>query len=208
MGEARGRAYYNENNPFTAAWLRNLIAAGLIADGVVDERSIVDVEPPTSEDTTKSISSPASADGATPCASLIGQTTSRSGPAQAPVSRFRSSAADKVMPTSGTSGQPSTVSSPSAALQSSLESRLRAVTDLNGSLEFVLIWKTTAMPSGPPICALRASARRTTGPGYTLWPTPTLSMSQPGADVSITGKRPDGTHATTRPSSWPAEFLG
>jgi DNA (cytosine-5)-methyltransferase 1 len=37
-------AYYNENDPFLAAWLRNLIAAGLIADGVVDERSIVDVQ--------------------------------------------------------------------------------------------------------------------------------------------------------------------
>jgi DNA (cytosine-5)-methyltransferase 1 len=37
-------AYYNENNPFLAAWLRNLISAGLIADGVVDERSIVDVK--------------------------------------------------------------------------------------------------------------------------------------------------------------------
>ena len=36
-------AYYNENDPFLAAWLRNLIAAGLIADGVVDERSIIDV---------------------------------------------------------------------------------------------------------------------------------------------------------------------
>jgi DNA (cytosine-5)-methyltransferase 1 len=36
--------YYNENNSFLAAWLRNLIAAGLIADGVVDDRSIIDVE--------------------------------------------------------------------------------------------------------------------------------------------------------------------
>jgi len=37
-------AYYNENDPNAAAWLRALIAAGLIADGVVDERSIVDVK--------------------------------------------------------------------------------------------------------------------------------------------------------------------
>ena len=36
-------AYYNENDPKAAAWLRELIRAGLIADGVVDERSIVDV---------------------------------------------------------------------------------------------------------------------------------------------------------------------
>lgn len=38
-------AYYNENDPFAAQWLRNLIAAGHIAPGVVDERSIEDVTP-------------------------------------------------------------------------------------------------------------------------------------------------------------------
>jgi DNA (cytosine-5)-methyltransferase 1 len=38
-------AYYNEIDPFAAAWLRNLIAAGHIAPGEVDERSIVDVQP-------------------------------------------------------------------------------------------------------------------------------------------------------------------
>ena len=36
-------AYYNENDPYAAQWLRNLIAAGHIADGDVDERSIADV---------------------------------------------------------------------------------------------------------------------------------------------------------------------
>lgn len=38
-------AYYNEIDPYAAAWLRSLITQGLIADGVVDERSIVDVRP-------------------------------------------------------------------------------------------------------------------------------------------------------------------
>ena len=38
-------AYYNEIEPFAAAWLRNLIAAGHIAPGDVDERSIEDVRP-------------------------------------------------------------------------------------------------------------------------------------------------------------------
>lgn len=38
-------AYYNENDKFAAAWLRNLIAAGHIAPGDVDERSVVDVRP-------------------------------------------------------------------------------------------------------------------------------------------------------------------
>jgi DNA (cytosine-5)-methyltransferase 1 len=36
-------AYYNENDPYAAQWLRNLIAAGHIAPGEVDERSILDV---------------------------------------------------------------------------------------------------------------------------------------------------------------------
>lgn len=38
-------AYYNENDPKAAAWLRELIAEGLIAPGDVDERSIEDVRP-------------------------------------------------------------------------------------------------------------------------------------------------------------------
>jgi DNA (cytosine-5)-methyltransferase 1 len=38
-------AYYNEIDPFAAAWLRNLIKAGHIAPGDVDARSIVDVGP-------------------------------------------------------------------------------------------------------------------------------------------------------------------
>ena len=38
-------AYYNENDPFAAAWLRELIKAGHIAPGIVDERSIEDVCP-------------------------------------------------------------------------------------------------------------------------------------------------------------------
>lgn len=38
-------AYYNEFDPQAAAWLRRLIKNGNIAPGIVDERSIMDVEP-------------------------------------------------------------------------------------------------------------------------------------------------------------------
>jgi DNA (cytosine-5)-methyltransferase 1 len=38
-------AYYNEIDPFAAAWLRNLIKAGAIAPGDVDERDIRDIAP-------------------------------------------------------------------------------------------------------------------------------------------------------------------
>jgi len=38
-------AYYNEIDPFAAAWLKELIKAGHIAPGEVDTRSIVEVKP-------------------------------------------------------------------------------------------------------------------------------------------------------------------
>lgn len=38
-------AYYNENDPYAAQWLRNLITRGHICPGDVDERSIEDVLP-------------------------------------------------------------------------------------------------------------------------------------------------------------------
>jgi len=37
------RAFYNEIDPFCAAWLRNLMRAGAIPEGEIDTRSIVDV---------------------------------------------------------------------------------------------------------------------------------------------------------------------
>lgn len=39
------RAFYNEIDPYAAQWLRNLIDAGLIAPGDVDERSIEEIRP-------------------------------------------------------------------------------------------------------------------------------------------------------------------
>ena len=47
------KAYYNEIDPKAAAWLRELIKAGLIADGDVDERSIEDVIPSEVKDYTQ-----------------------------------------------------------------------------------------------------------------------------------------------------------
>jgi DNA (cytosine-5)-methyltransferase 1 len=39
------RSYYNENDPYAAGWLRNLVAAGHLPAGHVDDRSILEVEP-------------------------------------------------------------------------------------------------------------------------------------------------------------------
>ena len=37
--------YYNDSDPFVCAWLRNLIAAGHLPAGEVDERPIQEVQP-------------------------------------------------------------------------------------------------------------------------------------------------------------------
>lgn len=44
-GGVKASAYYNENDPQMAAWLRELIKEGVIAPGEVDERSIENVLP-------------------------------------------------------------------------------------------------------------------------------------------------------------------
>lgn len=81
--------------------------------------------------------------------------------------------------TSGTYGRTSTGSSSSAALQSSLASRLRAKTASLGSTLYKLTWKERATPSGRSIPALRASARPTSGNGSigpeSGWPTTTTT---------------------------------
>ncbi len=38
-------AFYNDNDPYCAKWLRNLMAAGEIPQGVIDERDIRKIEP-------------------------------------------------------------------------------------------------------------------------------------------------------------------
>jgi hypothetical protein len=80
--------------------------------------------------------------------------------------------------TSGIYGLRSSTSSSSAILQSSLESRLRAKTASLGSTLYQLTWKDRAGPSQLPICALRASVRRTSDSGPFGWPTPTAQPSE------------------------------
>ena len=81
--------------------------------------------------------------------------------------------------TPDTSGLRCAASLASVALQLSLESKLQAALDVNGSPEYALTWKQWAMPSGPPICALRASARRTSASVSSSersgWPTPIVN---------------------------------
>ena len=74
--------------------------------------------------------------------------------------------------TSGTYGRTSTGLSNSAALQSSLASRLQARTASLGSTLYRLTWKDRVTPAGQSIPALRASARRTSDSDCTGWVTP------------------------------------
>lgn len=122
--------------------------------------------------TPNATSSLASAPGATPCAWQDGPTTGPSGPAPAHASPSPRLAKVLGLLTSGTYGPRSTGSSASAALQSSLESRLRQKTASAGSTLYKLTWKDRGTPQGLPICALRASALRTSGSDFTGWPTP------------------------------------
>lgn len=82
----------------------------------------------------------------------------QSGPALAPASLSARQAEQAGLLTSGTSGPTGSTSLRSAALQSSLESRLRRKTASVGSILYRLTWKERVTPSGRPICALRASA--------------------------------------------------
>ena len=68
-------------------------------------------------------------------------------------------------------GRRSVASSIGAVLQSSLESRLQARMAKSGSPLYALTWKRWDMPSGVPICALRASGHRTHAKDFTGWPT-------------------------------------
>jgi hypothetical protein len=56
-----------------------------------------------------------------------------------------------------------------------MASRFRAALPSDGSTLFRLTWKVRTTPAGRPICALRASAPRTSGRGSIGWPTPDAS---------------------------------
>src|SRR5690606_25587419 len=123
-------------------------------------------------DTPNITSSQGSAAGRMPSGSPDGPTTGPYGPDPALASLTPRQALEKGMTTRGPYGGRGDGSSTSVGLQLSLASRLRALMDVDGSPEYELTWKQWDMSSGPPICRLRASARRTSGNGCGGWPTP------------------------------------
>ena len=126
----------------------------------------------SSENSRSAISSLGSVDGLSQLDLLDGLMMHPSGPAPAPASHSARQESAQESMTSVTSGPSFSDSSRSAALQQSLENKLRHALDTNGSPEFDLTWGRKAMPLGPSICALRASARRTSDNECGGWPTP------------------------------------
>ena len=90
----------------------------------------------------------------------------------------------------GTFGLTSSDSLTSFDLQRSLESRLRANLDLNGSPEFGMRWKKRGTPSGPRIFQLAPWERPTGVPACFGWPTPK-------ATEIVTGKNAQGELSLT-----------
>jgi hypothetical protein len=111
--------------------------------------------------------------GPTLCAAQDGPTVAALGRVHALANLSAKQAKARGLLMSGTFGPRSTILSASADLTSFLASRLRARTDLLGSILYRLTWKQRATPSGLLIPALRASGLRTKDNGSTGWPTAT-----------------------------------
>ena len=140
----------------------------------------------TSENIPNATSSPESGPGALRYVGLSGMTPAEYGQALAPANLSPRQAKALGLLTSGICGPLSTGLSPSAPLQSSLESRLQAVTQMLGSTLYKLTWKPWATPSGPSRSRLRASVRRTSATDCTGWPTTTATdaIRRPGVEFT------------------------
>lgn len=121
-------------------------------------------------------------------------------------------AQDLALLTSGTSGRPGTTSSASAALQSSLESKLRARLSTLGSTLYTMTWKPWITPSGRSRSRLRASVRRTSATDFIGWPAPTAARdwhSASGSPEFLAGRleqtrgKPLSEQAFAMLSGWP-----
>ena len=128
-------------------------------------------DPTNSPATSNVISLPESAGGPSPLLLPDGRWIDPCGLAAALASLSARQVKALGLKTSGIYGPPGSTSSRSADLQSSLESRLRARTQILGSTLYTLTWKAWATPSGVSRFRLRASVRRTSAIETTGWPT-------------------------------------
>ena len=168
-------AYYNEIDDYAARWLRNLIAAGLIPDGDVDERDIRDVRPDDLRGYRQAHFFAGCGGGRSRSASPVGRTIAPCGAAVAHANLSPRQAEDAGLLTSGTSGARGSGTSSSAALQSSLANKYREQSTSVGSMKWPMTWSAKVTPSGRSYCRLALSKRRKSASDFGLWPAPTAS---------------------------------
>jgi hypothetical protein len=155
----------------------------------------------TFADTSSATFSPELAGGPLPYVGPVGRMIAACGQGRAPASLSARQAAQAGLLTSGTYGHTSTGSSSSANLQSYMENRLQALLALSGSTLYVLTWKARVTPSGARICALRASAPRTSDSGCTGWPTPMAGT--PAQNGNNPAGNTDSSRKTVALAGWP-----
>lgn len=108
-----------------------------------------------------------------------GQTIDLFGQEVAPASHSARQVNAKENQTSGTCGPCGSISSKSAALQSFLESKLKARLPTAGLMIAPMTWKAKATPSHRPYCQLAVSGHRTAATDCGLWATPNTMDNLP-----------------------------
>src|SRR3984885_5214374 len=148
--------------------------------------------------------------GVTLSASQESATTLKSGPAPLPASHGLPQEMEMALTTTGTSGLSSSGSSASAALQSSLWSRCRALLDSSGSTLWSMTWKERVTPSGRRILQRRASARRTSDSDCSSWPTPQAAdgLNGHGGQAQRASSGRSNLIDTVMLASWPTPTVG
>lgn len=120
---------------------------------------------------------PGSADGLMPSSLQASPAPNGSGQEAVHASRSQRQGSKRVRPMSAISGQLSTISSESAALNTCLASRLQTLLGTAGSMEYRQTWKEKATPAGRRYWAHTASAHPTSVSGCTGWPTTTTNTN-------------------------------
>jgi hypothetical protein len=162
------------------------------------------------KDTPKPISSLGSASGHTHSDRQVSQTKRPCGQDHAPANRSAQQGAEQAQQTSDISGRNSTVWSRSAALQSSLVSRLQVRLAPLGSTLYKLTWRKKTTPQGWSYSQLVASAHRTKDKGSiglpkTHWSSPISLAGGPSKDPMNPRKQNAGNPLATSAqlAHWP-----